>query len=364
MFILFSGFSLIAQIPNDPFFKYQITMNGFQDDTISIPLYNNRKKNKDLRVNPEFLLNFTKVWEITTGSKKVIVALLEDGFFYEHEDIIDNIWENPGEIGLDKNGLSKDANGIDDDQNGYVDDVMGYDFIFNDPDPDPYIYDGMDRNSIQPAWHSIGIMGIIGAKGNNRIGIAGINWDVSMMLLKIGAQGLRMNELDPLKPERIAKAIKYAVDNGARIINWSGFINHKDSTSISKISEAIRYAEDNGVLLVTSAGNYYKNIDKLENFIVPTGLKFSNIIRVGEIDFDGTITKRVTMRGDTLGSSYGKNSVEVAAIAKHFTTNLYNNISTYRIVPGGTSNSAPVVTGIAALMLSVNPSLTPKKLEK
>ena len=84
-------------------------------------------------------------------------------------------WKNPGETGLDKNGYAKETNGIDDASNGYIDDVMGWDFVFDDPDPDPYIFDGMDATKIQPYWHSISAMGIIGAKGNNGIGVAGIN---------------------------------------------------------------------------------------------------------------------------------------------------------------------------------------------
>ena len=104
----------------------------------------------------------------------------------------------------DATGHAKETNGVDDDENGYVDDVMGWDFAFDDPDPDCYIFDGMDRTRIQPYWHSISALGIIGARGNNGIGVAGINWDVSLMLLKIGAQGIGRDEKDTLRPGRAA----------------------------------------------------------------------------------------------------------------------------------------------------------------
>jgi len=117
--------------------------------------------------------------------------------------------------------------------NGYDDDVMGWDFAFDDPDPDPYIYHAKNMNKIAPNWHSIPAMGIIGARGNNGRGIAGINWEVSMMLLKCGAQG----DTGRFRVERVAEAIRYAVDNGARVINWSGFVSEKDPEKLQVLQE-------------------------------------------------------------------------------------------------------------------------------
>lgn len=112
---------------------------------------------------------------------------LDDGFFCWHEDIAPNVWQNPGETGADDRGRDRRTNGVDDDRNGFVDDVVGWDFVCEDPDPDHYVYDGKDRTRTQPYWHSISALGIIGAKGDNGIGVAGINWTVSLMRLKIGA---------------------------------------------------------------------------------------------------------------------------------------------------------------------------------
>ena len=112
--------------------------------------------------------NVTRAWTISTGSRKVVVAVLDDGFFYSHEDLAGNLWANPGESGTDATGHAKETNGIDDDRNGYVDDVMGWDFAFDDPDPDCYVFDGMSKDRIQPYWHSISALGIIGARGEQR----------------------------------------------------------------------------------------------------------------------------------------------------------------------------------------------------
>jgi len=134
------------------------------------------------------------------GSRKVVIAVLDDGFFYNHEDLAGNIWANPGESGPDASGHPKETNGKNDDVNGYIDDLMGWDFAFGDPDPNCYIFDGMRKDRIQTHWHSISALDIVGAKGNNGIGVAGINWNVSMMLLKIGAQGIGRDEKDTIRP--------------------------------------------------------------------------------------------------------------------------------------------------------------------
>jgi len=206
-----------VKIPNDPYFRNQTSF--YEENTFSTDIDSN-----ELFRTSQISLNAPSAWSITTGSRSVVVAIIDDGFFYNHEDLVGNIWTNSGEIGYDDQGKNKSINGMDDDGNGYTDDVMEWDFVFEDPDPDHYIFDGMNRNSIQPYWHSIPAMGIIGAKGNNGIGISGINWDVSMMLLKVGAQGIPRGQVDTTKVERTSRAIRYAVDNGAQIINWSGWV--------------------------------------------------------------------------------------------------------------------------------------------
>jgi thermitase len=346
-------------IPNDPLFKLQYSFNN-PGGKLVIDSYSYKPSAKEYDAVKGIDPDMTRAWALTTGKKDVVVALLDDGFFYQHEDIEDNIWKNPGESGFDNNGYPKETNGIDDDGNGYVDDVMGWDFAFDDPDPDPYIFDGMDAAKIQPYWHSISAMGIVGAKGNNGIGVAGINWDVSMMLLKIGAQGIRGIDLN--RCGRAAKAIRYAADNGARVINWSGFVTDTRPEAFTELEAAIDYAGEKGVLLVVAAGNNGKNVDLKENFTYPVSFENENILTVAEIDFKGELY-RYKIDGRVLGSSYGEKNVDIAAIGMNFTTFLKNNRSVYAL-GGGTSNSTPVVSGVAALVLSIRPELKVLELKK
>ena len=257
---------------------------------------------------------------------------------------------------------------MDDDHNGYVDDLIGWDFVFDSPDPDCHVFDGMDKTRIATYSHGLGVMGIIGAKGNNGIGVAGINWDVSMMLLKIGAQGVGRGEVDSLRPERAAKAIRYAVDNGARIINWSGFVDNTDPKEIQTLREAIAYAGKRNVLIVVGAGNGASDLDTGENCKFPQCFDEENLVRVAGIDFQGKLFQGNLLQTETgsrfvFGSDFGLKRVEIAAIEFNYTTVIQGGIGTY-VLGEGTSCAAPVVAGFAALMLSVNPKLTATQLKK
>lgn len=348
-------------IPNDPFFKYQAS---FLNPGGSLQIEKTSIKPSPLTLDaaPGIDPDITRAWTISTGSREVVVALLDDGFFYGHEDLAGNIWTNPGESGPDAAGRPKETNGIDDDANGYVDDVMGWDFAFDDPDPDCYVFDGMRKDRIQPYWHSISAMGIIGARGNNGIGVAGINWNVSMMLLKIGAQGIGRNETDTARPGRAAKTIRYAADNGARVVNWSGFVSDTTPEALAELKAAIAYAGAKNVLLVVGAGNSGVDVDRPENFTYPACFPLDNILTVAMIDFRGDLV-RYTAGERLLGSNFGPANVDIAALDENFTTDITNGRSSYRL-GAGTSCAGPVVSGVAALALSVNPGLSAMALKK
>ena len=348
-------------IPNDPYFKYQASLLN-PGGTITIERTSTKSSAVTYEARAGIDANITRAWALSTGRRDVIVAILDDGFFYAHEDLAGNIWANPGESGPDATGHAQETNGIDDDKNGYVDDVMGWDFAFDDPDPDCYVFDGMDRTRIQPYWHSISALGIIGARGNNGLGVAGINWDVSMMLLKIGAQGVGRNEQDTLRPGRAARAIRYAADNGARIINWSGFVSDPTPEALAELRSAIEYAGRKDVLLVVGAGNSGLDIDRPENFTYPACFDLDNILTVAMIDFQGGLVRY--QAGDRwLGSNFGRRNVDLAAVEQNFSTFVENGRSVYRLA-GGTSNAGPVVAGVAALTLSVNPRLGARELKQ
>ena len=339
-------------IPDDPFFKYQVSYCN-DGGNVVVDTSSRRRSPVELYLQPGIHLRMTRAWAITTGSRATVVALIDDGFFYHHEDIRENVWRNSGESGLDEDGYPRATNGVDDDANGYVDDVIGWDFVFDDPDPDCYIFDGRLTDKIAPYWHSIDALGIIGARGNNGVGVAGINWEISMMLLKCGAQGDTGRD----RAEWTAKAIRYAADNGARAINWSGFVREDNPEKLALLKEAIDYAGDKGVLLIVAAGNDALDVDSEENTFYPACFDSDNIIVVAEIDFDGTLYKVPEGSKYVGGSNYGVRNVDIAALAQNYTTHLRNNCSTYGL-GGGTSDAAPVVTGVAALVFSLRPDLS------
>jgi subtilisin family serine protease len=350
-----------VRVPNDPQFIHQLSFYA-KGGVAFLPRSSTREGGDTVTIARGVTLDAPRAWTLTTGSRAVVVAVLDDGFFYSHEDLAGNLWRNPGESGVDQNGYSRETNGLDDDGNGFVDDVHGWDFVFGDPDPDAYVYDGMDRSRIQPYWHSISALGIIGARGDNGIGVTGINWDISLMLLKIGAQGIRRSEVDTARVTRAARAIRYAVDNGARIINWSGFVDVRDPVLLAPLRDAVQYAARHDVLLVTGAGNNGDDLDQDEHCLYPQCFDFPNQIRVAQVGFDGALYRYET-GGQARGSNYGVRRVEIAALGEHFTTDVQNGVSTYRS-SNGTSSAGPVVAGVAALVLAVRPDLSAVQLKR
>jgi subtilisin family serine protease len=145
------------------------------------------------------LIEMSQAWEISTGSRDVVIAILGSGVEIDHPDLEDNIWINYGEV---------PGNRKDDDGNGYVDDVHGWNFENANSDVTPgvdWYYGGVDG-------HETMVAGVIGAVGNNDQGVTGVNWQCSIMVLRLS--------LDYTSSE-IAAALKYAADNGARVVNMS-----------------------------------------------------------------------------------------------------------------------------------------------
>ncbi len=293
--------------PNDPLFD-------------QLHVYNSNQS-----VNTNIFAN--EAWNITKGSKKILVAVIDSGVDYNHEDLAKNYWNNPAELGIDSHGIDKSKNGIDDDNNGFIDDWRGWNFVGNNNNP-------MDDNK-----HGTHCAGTIGAVGNNGIGITGLNWNSSIVGLKFldteGAGSLANGVL----------AIEYAIKLGVTVMNnsWGG-----DEYSPT-MAAAIQKASKAGILFVVAAGN--NGIDNDVNLDYPAAYPFENIISVGAINTEGNLASF---------SNYGEKSVQLVAPG----TNIFSTTpgNSYEQLDG-TSMAAPFVTGAIALIKSRFPQLTSKQIK-
>lgn len=285
-----------------------------------------------------------EAWEKTTGHDGVVVAVLDSGVDLGHPDIEGNLWLNEDET---------PGNGLDDDGNGYADDVRGWDFVDRDADPNPEDAVPFDPSAVS---HGTLVAGIIGAVGNNAEGIAGINWDVRIMPLRI------LNRQGTGGEEDAIRAINYALDNGADVINMS-FTGYNISTPFS---HAVKKAYDRGVVFVAAVGNDGDNgrANLNREPIFPACLK-------GALDDDWVIGVAATTATDEKAgfSNWGRTCTDLAAPGVEiFGTSFYNPDNAffderYTGFWQGTSTAAPMVSGSAALLLSRFPTLTPAQVK-
>jgi thermitase len=259
-----------------------------------------------------------RAWEVSQGSRHIVVAVIDTGADVRHEDLSHNFWKNPGETGKDQFGRDKATNGIDDDGNGFVDDVNGWNFVSKNADL-------TDNHG-----HGTHIAGIIGAEAGNGKGIAGIAPQVSLMVLKY--YDPKVSGTDNLK--NTVAAIRYAVKMHANIINYSG-----GGTEYSQEEhDAIEEARKQGILFVAAAGNERSNSDKHKYFPADYGL--SNIISVTAIDPSTEVLS---------SSNYGTETVDIAAPGQNILSTLPNNSYGYMT---GTSQATAFVTGAAVLVMA------------
>ena len=275
---------------------------------------NDPSLNKQYAVDNMELIN---AWDIATGSDQVVVAVIDSGIDSAHEDLINNIWMNPFEIA---------SNGIDDDNNGYIDDITGWNFQDSNNDTSDYM------------GHGNIVAGVIAAEGNNGLGIAGVSWNAKLM-------PLRIHQKENPDEDQLAAAIRYAVDNGAQIINGS----LAGRTYSQKVFDALSYANEKGVLYVGSAGNYGTDNDATP--VYPASYDLPNVISVAATDENDELA---TFQFGS-SSCYGETTVHVAAPGKNIystgTLSSFGTDSTYSS-NSGTSLSAPQVSGLAALLLA------------
>lgn len=252
-------------------------------------------------------INAEKAWVTTTGSKNVVVAVIDTGVDFTHPDLSRNAWVNTAE--------SQGKSGVDDDGNGFVDDIHGYDFA-ND-----------SGKVIDDHGHGTHCAGTIGGDGNNAVGVTGVAWNVRIMGLKF------MTKEGSGSLANAIKSIDYARAAGAHIMSnsWGG-----GSFSVA-LEKAIKDANDAGILFVAAAGNNTQNTDTRPSY--PASYEVDNVVSVAAVDNRGNFG---------VFSNYGAKTVHVAA----------PGVNIYSTVPGGyksmsgTSMAAPHVAGIAALLLS------------
>jgi len=170
-------------------------------------------------------------WKITNGSKEVTVAVIDSGIDFSHFELTNIAWVNEDEIA---------DNGLDDDGNGYVDDINGWDFVFNDSNPGPY--------PEEVHWHGTFIAGLIAAPLNS-MGPVGIAPNVTVMDVRV----LDAANYAGTTYEGLGDAIRYAVDNGADVINLS--LHYYDANDT--YYDDILYAVSQNVAVVSITGNTY-----------------------------------------------------------------------------------------------------------
>lgn len=285
-----------------------------------------------------------QAWDIEQGSSEVVIAVIDTGMDLSHPDIDGNIWVNEDEI---------PNNGIDDDANNYIDDVHGWDFVYDDNDPSPDFKGGFLEEGVS---HGTATASILAAEGNNRNGMVGVSWRSKIIPLKV------MDATGTGYSEYVAKAIYYAIDNGADIINLSfmGF-NWSD-----EMNTAVKRAWEAGIVVIAASGN-------TPDFIGGTNLNQYDeypacIDQYQEDQWLLGVAATDTLDQKALFSNYGSMCVDISAPGLDMFS-----ARTYRPeYPGfdkfygedwsGTSFATPVVSGVAALIKSLNPGLSAQEI--
>lgn len=291
-------------------------------------------------------IDTTDAWDITKGSNDIIIAIIDTGVDYNHPDLKDNIYRNPGEICND---------GIDNDGDGFVDDCIGWNFSpyysKRRADNDPYD-DDCDG-------HGTHVAGIIGAIGNNGMGVSGINWNVKILPIKaLTGVDKSCDDSGTTDIANLLSAMEYAILMGAKVVNASYTYPLSCSKTVPSLSEKemIIKLKEAGILFIAAAGNYGCNNDIYPFY--PASHKVENIISVAATDSDDNHA----IFNSQFSSNYGINSVHISAPGKDIYSTIPESLGSYGFMTG-TSMAAPVVAGVAGLLLAKNPNYSYKELK-
>ena len=242
----------------------------------------------------------------------VLVAVLDTGIQLDHPDLAANVWTNPSET---------PGNGRDDDANGIVDDIHGANML------------DRSANVGDDNGHGTHVAGIVAARRDNGIGGAGLAPDAKILVVKV-LDAMMVGNTDALE-----RGIRYAVDEGAKILNVS--INGDGSTP--GLEAAVRYAGERGAVIVASAGNKARNIDLVASY--PASLPDPAILSVAAATEEGRLWEQ---------SNIGRLSVDLAAPGAQVLSTTRDSSYQSRV---GTSAAAPFVSASLALLAAARPDL-------
>ncbi|HEY9671425.1 MAG TPA: S8 family peptidase [Waterburya sp.] len=262
------------------------------------------------------MINTPEVWAHGYTGQNIIVAVIDTGVDYNHPDLDANIWINSGEI---------PDNGIDDDGNGFIDDVRGWDFVGNDSNP-------MDEND-----HGTHVAGIIAAEDNG-FGITGVAPHATIMPVRV------LDAHGSGSWSNVAAGIRYAVDNGANVINLS-----LGGAASSEVQLAVQYAAQHNVVVVMAAGNFAESQPAS-----PASLANQWGIAVGAVDHSDNLASFSNHAGVSPLNYVVAPGMDIVSTTRNNTYQSFN----------GTSMATPHVAGVVALMLSANHDLTPTQVER
>jgi thermitase len=266
-----------------------------------------------------------------TGSSSIYVGVIDEGIQYTHSDLAANVWTNPFDP----------IDGLDNDGNGFVDDVHGWDFANNDNT----IYDGGSKGTLDD--HGTHVTGTIAGQGGNGVGVAGVNWRVTVISGKFLGRngGTTANAVKAVNYFKDLK-LRHGLDIVAMNNSWGG------GGFSQALFEAIGNAARANILFVAAAGNGGRDGVGDNNDVTPSYP--SNYDTSAWAGYDAVIAVAALRSDGTLASfsNYGSNTVDLGAPgAGVYSTTAFNTYSSY----SGTSMATPHVTGAIALFAASNP---------